>query len=146
MRPPPSLPLRWETAAPPDALPVAVPPARMAPLRGTRPLKRWRYVAAFSEELMLCAATAAVGPAGSSWWAVWDRRGGTLHERTRLAGPALVRFDHGGVVRVRDRGVAIDLVVDEGCGVESLNAARRRLRVDPQAGRAPRPRARRRRR
>ena len=120
--PPPSLPLRWETAAPPGTLPVAVPPARMAPLRGGRPLKRWRYVAAFSDELMLCAATAAVGPAGSSWWAVWDRRRGTLHERTRVAGPALVRFDHGGVVRVRDRGVAIDLVVDEGGGVESLNA------------------------
>jgi hypothetical protein len=122
MRRPPSLPLRWESATPPDALPVAVPPARMAPLRGGRPLKRWRYVAAFSEELMLCAATAAVGPAGSSWWAVWDRRRGTLREHTRLAGPALVRFGHGGVVRVRDRGTAIDLVIDEGGGVESLNA------------------------
>ena len=33
-----------------------------------------------------------------------------------------MRFDHGGRVRVRDRGVAIDLVVDEGGGVESLNA------------------------
>ncbi len=122
MRRPPSLPLRWDTAAPPDTLPVAVPQARMAPLRGTRPLKRWRYVAAFSEELMLCAATAAVGPARSSWWAVWDRGRGTLHERTRLAGRALVHFDSGGRVRVRDRGVAIDLVIDEGCGVESLNA------------------------
>ena len=122
MRCPPSLPLRWDTATPPAALTFAVPPARMAPLRGTRPLKRWRYVAAFSEEVMLCAATAAVGPARSSWWAVWERGRGTLHERTRLAGPALVRFDHGGRVRVRDRSVAIDLVVDECCGVESLNA------------------------
>jgi hypothetical protein len=117
-----SLPLRWETAAPPGALEVAVPPARMAPLRGARPLKRWRYVAAFSDELMLCAATAAVGPARTSWWAVWDRHGRALHEHTRLAGPALVRFDRGGRLRVRDRGVTIDLVVDEGRGVESLNA------------------------
>jgi hypothetical protein len=119
-----SLPLRWDAAAaPPDGLPVAVPPARLAPWRGGRPLKRWRYVAVFSEELMLCAAAAAVGPARSSWWAVWDRRGGGLHEHTRVApGPSLVRFDHGGRVRVRDRGVAIDLVVDEGCAVESLNA------------------------
>ena len=106
---------------PPGALPVAVPPARMALLRGARPLKRWRYVAAFSEQLMLCAATAAVGPARSSWWAVWDRRRGTLHEHTRLVGPALVRFDHDGRMHVRDRGVAIDVVIDEGCGVESLN-------------------------
>lgn len=117
-----SLPLRWETATPPDALAVAVPPSRMALLRGGRPLKRWRYVAAFSDELMLCAATAAVGPARSSWWAVWDRGRGRLHERTRLAGPALVRFDHGSRVHVRDRGVAIDLIIDEGGGVESLNA------------------------
>ena len=122
MRRPPSLPLRWESATPPDALPVAVPPARMAPLRGARPLKRWRYVAAFSDELMLCAATAAIGPARSSWWAVWDRGRGTLYERTRLVGPTLVRFDHGGRVRVRDRAVAIDLVIDEGRAVESLNA------------------------
>jgi hypothetical protein len=122
MRRPSSLPLRWETAAPPDALAVAVPPARMAQLRGVRPLKRWRYVAAFCEDVMLCAASAAIGPVRSSWWAVWDRRRAMLHERTRLAGVALVRFDHGGRVHVRDRAVAIDLVVDEGCGVQSLNA------------------------
>ena len=122
MRHPPPLPLRWESATPPSALAVPVPPARMASQRGGRPLKRWRYVAAFSEELMLCAATASVGPARSSWWAVWDRRRATLHEHTRLAGPALVRFDHGGRVRVRDRDVAIDLVIDEGCAVQSLNA------------------------
>ena len=117
------LPLRWRTAAPPLSLPFAVPPARMAPQRGGRPLKRWRYVAAFCDELMLCAAVAAVGPARSSWWAVWDRRGRALHERTRIApGPALVRFGDGGRVQVADRGVRIELVVDEGAGVESLNA------------------------
>lgn len=124
MRRPNLLPLRWDAdAAAPGDLPVAVPPAPLAALRGGRPLKRWRYVAAFSDELMLCAAVAYVGPARSSWWAVWDRRSGALHERTRIApGPALVRFDHGGRVRVRDRGgLAIDLVVDEGGGVESLN-------------------------
>ena len=123
MRPPHPLALRWDATAPPHAPPVAIPPARMAPIRGGRPLKRWRYVAAFCDDVMLCAAVAAVGPARSSWWAVWDRRRRMLHERTRIApGPPLVRFGHGGHVRVRDRGVAIDLVVDEGGGVESLNA------------------------
>jgi hypothetical protein len=113
---------RWAAALVPDDLPVAVPPARLAPLRGGRPLKRWRYVAAFGDEIMLCAAVATVGPARSSWWAVWDRREQLLHEHTRIApGPALVRFAAGGGVRVRDRGVAIDLVIDEGAGVESLN-------------------------
>jgi hypothetical protein len=29
-----SLPLRWDTARPPDQPPVAIPPARLAPLRG----------------------------------------------------------------------------------------------------------------
>jgi hypothetical protein len=109
----PSLPLRWETGAPPAHLPVAVPPARMRTLRGGRPLKRWRYVAAFSGELMLCAAAAAVGPGRSSWWAVWDRRRGLLAEHTRHAGRGLVRFGDG--------GVAIDMRIDEGGGVECVN-------------------------
>jgi hypothetical protein len=30
----------------------------MPPLRGGRPLKRWRYVAAFCDDLMLCVAAA----------------------------------------------------------------------------------------
>jgi hypothetical protein len=117
----PSLPLRWDAGAPPPPLPVPIPPARLSPLRGGRPLKRWRYVAAFSDELMLCAAVAAVGPGRSSWWAVWDRERGILAEHTRTLGPALVRFDTGGRVRVADRGVTIDIAVVEGAGVESAN-------------------------
>jgi hypothetical protein len=117
----PSLPLRWQAGTPP-ALPVPIPPAHMALLRGGRPLKRWRYVAAFSDELMLCAAVAAVGPGRSSWWAVWDRERGILAEHTRTLGPAIVRFGDGGRVRVADRGVRIDLVIDEGGAVDSLNA------------------------
>jgi hypothetical protein len=117
----PSLPLRWDTGTPHPPPPVPIPPARMAPLRGGRPLKRWRYVAAFTDELMLCAAVAAVGPGRSSWWAVWDRERGILAEHTRLLGPSLVRFGDGGRVRVADRGVTIDLVIDEGGGVDSLN-------------------------
>jgi hypothetical protein len=119
------LPLRWDGARPPGDLAVAIPPARMAPLRGGRPLKRWRYVAAFSDEVMICAAGAFVGPARSSWWAVSDRRECALYERTRIApGPSLVRFaDDGGRgrVRVRDRGgIAIDLVVAQDAGVQSV--------------------------
>jgi hypothetical protein len=117
-----SLPQRWETAAARPRLAVAIPPARLAIVRGGRPLKRWRYVAAFSDELMLCAAAAAVGPGRSSWWAVWDRRRGILAERTRLAGRGLVRFGDDGRVRVADRGVTIDIAIDEGGGVECVNA------------------------
>ncbi|MEA2156414.1 MAG: hypothetical protein QOE11_2554 [Solirubrobacteraceae bacterium] len=117
-----SLPLRWAAQNRPPALPVPIPPARLAPFRGGRPLKRWRYVAAFCDELMLCAATAAVGPGRSSWWAVWDRRRGILAEHTRTLGPGLVRFGAGGGLSVADRGVAIDITIDEGAGVECVNA------------------------
>jgi hypothetical protein len=115
-----SLPLRWAAGTRPADAGVPLPPDRLPPLRGGRPLKRWRYVAAFSEHLMLCAATAQVGPARTSWWAVWDRERGALAERTRM-GRGRVRFGAGGRLDVRDGDVAIALVVHEGAGVESLN-------------------------
>jgi Domain of unknown function (DUF2804), C-terminal len=37
--------------------------------------KRWRYVAAFDERVMLCAARAEVGPLSQSFWVLWDREG-----------------------------------------------------------------------
>ncbi|MDX6637946.1 MAG: hypothetical protein QOJ01_1457 [Solirubrobacterales bacterium] len=49
--------------------------------------KRWRYVAAFSDELMVCAARVAVGPLGQTFWAVLDRSTGQLVERTRIRLP-----------------------------------------------------------
>jgi hypothetical protein len=119
--PPPLLPLRWGASEPLPRLPVPVPPARLATFRRGRPLKRWRYVAAFADELMLCAAVAAVGPARSSWWAVWDRRRGVLAEHTRTIGPAVVHFGAGGRVQVADRGVRIDIEIDEGGAVDSVN-------------------------
>ena len=43
------------------------------------PLKKsWRWTGAFTPNLMLCVATAKVGPIKRSWWAVWD--GATLHQ------------------------------------------------------------------
>ena len=35
--------------------------------------KRWRYIAVFAEELMLCAARAEVGPTTQCFWVLWDR-------------------------------------------------------------------------
>lgn len=119
--PPAGLPLRWEEGERPARLPVPLPPGRMAPLRGGRPLKRWRYVAVFGEQLMLCVGSARVGPLRSSWWAVWDRGRGELAEATGL-GRGGVRFGPGGAVAVRDRGVRIEATVDEGAAVETLNA------------------------
>jgi Protein of unknown function (DUF2804) len=79
-------------------------------LRGTRPLKRWRYVAIFCEELMACAATVQVGPARQTFWAVLLRDGQPgspprLLERTRLLRRrGAVELAPGGL-RIRDVGV-----------------------------------------
>lgn len=45
--------------------------------------KRWRYVALFAEELMLCAARAEVGPLTQSFWVLWDRE--TQHQWAHTA-------------------------------------------------------------
>jgi hypothetical protein len=78
--------------------------------------KAWTWVGAFGPELMLCAASARVGPARSSWWAVWD--GERLHERThRRAGPVTATPE-----RVRVDGV-LDLTVEPGAPWAARNGA-----------------------
>jgi hypothetical protein len=95
--------------------------SRLPVRQGGRRLKRWRYVGAFGPEAMLCAGVAHVGGVPQAWWAVWDRARGQLEERTIFVRPrAAVRFGPG-LVTVRDRrGVAIDLVVEEVPGVETV--------------------------
>ena len=108
----------WRTGLPgrPE---VAVPPARMPLLQGRRPLKRWRWVGAFSDELLLCAAVARIGPLPVTWWAVWDRSSRTLAEHTvKRVGP--VRLDRGRV-RIDDGPVTADLTVDEVPGIETIS-------------------------
>ncbi len=52
--------------------------------------KRWRYVAAFSDEVMLCAARVQVGPFAQTFFALFDRASGELIERTRMRVPGTV--------------------------------------------------------
>jgi hypothetical protein len=78
-------------------------------------MKRWRYVGVFGPDLMCCFGRVSIGGLPQAFWAVWDREARRLHERTRFRAGA-VRLD-GGRVRVRDRGVAIDLVFDEHAGI-----------------------------
>ncbi len=98
-----------------------MPPAPMALFRGTRPLKRWRYMAVFCEELAACAAVVRVGPARQSFWAVLARgEHPTLRERTRtLARRGAVELTPGRL-RVRDGGVALDARFEEGAGIEAV--------------------------
>lgn len=46
--------------------------------------KRWRYVALFADEVMLCAARAEVGPLTQSFWIFLDREGRRQAEHTAL--------------------------------------------------------------
>lgn len=49
--------------------------------------KQWRYVAAFTDEVMVCAARVQVGSLGQTFFALLDRRSGELIERTRMRLP-----------------------------------------------------------
>jgi hypothetical protein len=80
-----ALPWRGPGEGRPETLPL--PPGRMPMRRGGRMLKRWRYVAAFADELLLCAARVQVGPLGQTFWLFRDRHENRTWERTRLRLP-----------------------------------------------------------
>jgi hypothetical protein len=110
---------------------TAPPPQQRRLLHRGRPLKRWRYVGIFSEELTACAALVRIGPARQSFWAMQEPAGGALRERTRLLPRrgelALIharrRADgtlEPGRLRIRDLGVELDLLLEEDAGIEAL--------------------------
>lgn len=105
-------------------------------LRAGRPLKRWRYVGVFCEELMACAALVQVGPARQSFWAMHmragappasgtsalgsvARTGGRMRERTRMRSRGAVELPPGRMI-VRDGGVRLDLAMEEDAGIQAL--------------------------
>src|SRR5215218_9843607 len=82
-----ALPWRGPGEGRPADLPL--PPGGRMPMFGPnrRLRKEWRYIGVFSEEFMICAARAQVGPAGQTFWAVIDRSTGQMIERTRKRVP-----------------------------------------------------------
>jgi hypothetical protein len=110
----------WRTGSADPRPPVAVPPQRMPLLHGTRWLKHWHYVGCFGETVMLCAASAHIGPLPLSWWAVWDREQRTLAENTSRARRPLVTFEDDRV-SVQDGPVEIALTVGAAQPVETLS-------------------------
>ena len=91
-----------------------------------RPLKRWRWVGVFSEELMMCAALVRIGPARQSFWALHAPASGALRERTRLVPRrGEVELTEGAIgrepgrVRIADRGVSLELELEEAEGHEA---------------------------
>jgi hypothetical protein len=107
--------------------PALDPHARLPLLRGGRPLKRWRYVALFAEELSACAALVQIGPARQSFWALHPRGGQAgARERTRLVprrGELAIAAAAGpgspGRLRIRDRGVELEVTLAEQVGIEA---------------------------
>jgi Protein of unknown function (DUF2804) len=99
----------------------------MSLVRGGRPLKRWRYVGIFSEQLMACAAIVQVGPARQSFWALYRREADELRERTRMLPRArTLRLAQGGadgpgaaregLLQIHDHDVALDVALEEAPG------------------------------
>ena len=104
---------------------------------GRRLRKEWRYIGVFSEEFMICAARAQVGPAGQTFWAIVDRTSGEMIERTRKRAPFgrgdvwsldaekgqwQIGSDEPGVVTWLDAKEArAELRVGDGQWVESVN-------------------------
>jgi Protein of unknown function (DUF2804) len=80
-------------------------------------------VGVYGPELMLCVAVVRVGPLRQAFWAVWDRAGGRLYERTTLR-RGLVELKRRRVC-VRDPLVSLELRLDETHGVETVCPAGR---------------------
>jgi len=101
---------------------LALPPARMRGAMRGRPLKRWRYVGAYSAEAMACVADVRIGPARQRFWAIAEP-GRPIVTRTTLgAGGVSVE---GPRARVATDGVLIDLTCEEDGGVESVHPSGR---------------------
>jgi hypothetical protein len=103
-----ALPYRGDGNDRPSGL--ALPPGPMPRRQGRRPLKRWRYVGVYGPEVMLCAGAARVAGVPQAFWAVWDRGAQRLWERTTPRRGRVALPD--GALRVADREVAIDLVLE----------------------------------
>ena len=101
----------------------------MTIFHGSRPLKRWRYVGIFCEQLMACAAQIQVGPARQCFWAVLPRPDGPLRDRTHMFRRGGVELGHGradagaegtpGLLRIDEGGVLLELTLKEDGGVEA---------------------------
>ena len=98
------------------ALPL--PPSPMPSHHRGRPLKAWRYIGVYGPELMLCLAQVRIGRARQSFWAVWDRVGQRLYERSQL-GPGGIALQTGSA-QLRHEGLSVDVRLAEEPGIETI--------------------------
>jgi Protein of unknown function (DUF2804) len=84
--------------------------------------KRWRWVGAFADNLIVFAAIVQVGPAAMTFWGIWDRERRRLWERTRRDFPGRRRevAMPGRSVRLRAGSIQFDLELEEGHPIECM--------------------------
>jgi hypothetical protein len=101
---------------------LPVPPDQMPLLLGRRMRKRWRWVGAFAENLIVFAAIVQVGPASMTFWGIWDRERRRLWERTRrgLPGRRPEVAMRGRSVHVRAGSIEFDLELDQATPIECM--------------------------
>src|ERR1700753_2462782 len=99
---------------------VPLPPGPMPLWRDGGLRKRWRYVGFYGESLMLCAARAEVGPAGQSFWVLWDHESGReLAHTARRPGSREFTMDGPRVV-IDASGLHSELRLGEAAPIESI--------------------------
>jgi hypothetical protein len=97
---------------------LPLPPNTMPSHHAGRPLKAWRYVGVYGPEIMLCLAQVRIGRARQAFWAVWDRAGGRLYERTSIGRGGV---DLGpGLAGLRRDAVRLEIALDERPGIETI--------------------------
>jgi hypothetical protein len=101
---------------------LPVPPDPMPLLLGRRFRKRWRWVGAFADNLIVFAAIVQVGPATMTFWGIWDRERRRLWERTRRDLPGRRRDVgiRGRSVRVRAGSIEFELEFEEADPIECM--------------------------
>ena len=110
---------------------LPLPPEKLPIRRGGNWRKRWRYLGAFCDELMLCAARVQVGPIGQTFWAVWDREERRLHERTRVDAPGRARGEVWTELAEGEHTGRIDWAPEHGGTLVRIEAAAPRRRRAP---------------
>jgi hypothetical protein len=92
----------------PRRAPGGLRPDPLPRWRGRRPLKRWRYLGVYGEELMACFGDVSIGGVPQAFWAVWDGR--ALRERTVFRRGRVTVEDT--AVRVADGRLAAELELE----------------------------------
>ncbi len=123
-----SLPWRGPGDDRPD---LALPPGKVPVRRDGNWRKQWRYLGAFCDELMLCAARVRVGPMSQTFWAIWDRERGELIERTRMTMPLVARGEVWTELANGEHTGTIDWAPPEGGTLVRIEAAPKQDVAEP---------------